>query len=49
MSIALKITLGSNDHTLKDVEISDVDQRVRGVITSKFNGEIRQWSYNFRK
>ncbi len=41
-SIALKIKLNSDDHTLKEDEINAVDNKVREVIKTKLNAELRQ-------
>ena len=41
-SIALKIKLNSEDHTLKENEIAEVDNKVRDVIKNKLNAELRQ-------
>ncbi len=41
-SIALKIKLCSDDHTLKESEINEVDTKVREAIKNKLNAELRQ-------
>lgn len=41
-SIALKIKLNSDDHTLKEEEIHEVEEKVKNVISSKLNAELRQ-------
>jgi len=41
VSVALSVTIEAKDHTLKEEELTDVDTRIRSVISSKFNGVIR--------
>lgn len=41
-SIALKIKLNAEDHTLKESEINEVDQKVRDAIKLRLNAELRQ-------
>lgn len=41
-SIALKVKLNSDDHTLKESEITEVDNKIRDVIKMKLNAELRQ-------
>ena len=42
MSIAITIYLNSNDHTLKEEDITLTDKKIRDIISSKFMGVIRQ-------
>ena len=41
-SIALKVKLNSEDHTLKESEITEVDNKIRDAIKMKLNAELRQ-------
>ena len=41
-SMALKIKLNSDDHTLKESEINDIDIKVRDIIGKKLLAELRK-------
>lgn len=41
VSIAISLSINSTDHTLKEEEISETDKKVRDILKSKFNVELR--------
>lgn len=41
VSIALRVMFDGKDHTLNDKEISEVDSKIRELISTKFKGSIR--------
>lgn len=42
VSIAINVTFEAKDHTLKDDEISSIDEKIKATISSKFNATIRK-------
>lgn len=41
VSIAISLSINSTDHTLKEEEIAETDKKVRDILKSKFNVELR--------
>ena len=42
ISLAIRVSFESFDHTLKDDEINQIDAKIRDVLLNKFNTELRQ-------
>lgn len=42
ISIAISVTFEAKDHTLKDEEVTEVDDKIKALLLNKFNGIIRE-------